>query len=399
MSTLSVYTTSPLIGSPDKMYDILRSAAKAAPIVGNAGGEYLTMQSVGVIESGLIIFVSGWCGIVDLQLFQKAISGDPKRTPQGYIFGGLAWFAIPFCLATTYGLAAVGLEGLPNFTTYPNKMTAQEVSFGLTLPYAAQAVLGTGGAVSIMIMCFMAITSTMSSELVCACSVATFDIYRAYIDPKVKDKALLMASHITIVFFCIICAVISVGLLHSSIGVGYIVTVVGVLVSPAVFPIFSTVAWGKQNVTAVIVSPILVSIVGFAAWLGIAYSIYGEVSIATTATVRPLIIGNYVSFFGPFFYSSIISFIQPQNYDFERMKAIKFVEGTSAEHELSLESEAMDEKKLKSGRWVALGMSVMLLLAFYVLWPLPMYGSGYIFSKPFFRGWVASSLCSYWMQH
>lgn len=27
-------------------------------------------------------------------------------------------------------------------------------------------------------------------------------------------------------------------------------------------------------------------------------------------------------------------------------------------------------------------------LAFLVLWPMPMYGSGYIFSKPFFTGWV-----------
>lgn len=27
-------------------------------------------------------------------------------------------------------------------------------------------------------------------------------------------------------------------------------------------------------------------------------------------------------------------------------------------------------------------------IAFLVLWPMPMYGSGYIFSKPFFTGWV-----------
>ncbi len=30
----------------------------------------------------------------------------------------------------------------------------------------------------------------------------------------------------------------------------------------------------------------------------------------------------------------------------------------------------------------------MASIAFLVVWPMPMYGSGYIFSKPFFTGWV-----------
>src|SRR5277367_2418550 len=33
-------------------------------------------------------------------------------------------------------------------------------------------------------------------------------------------------------------------------------------------------------------------------------------------------------------------------------------------------------------------MTVFLTLALLVLWPMPMYGTGYIFSKKFFTGWV-----------
>lgn len=30
-------------------------------------------------------------------------------------------------------------------------------------------------------------------------------------------------------------------------------------------------------------------------------------------------------------------------------------------------------------------------LALLILWPLPIYGSGYVFSKPFFTGWIVVS--------
>ncbi len=51
----SVYTTSPLIGSTGKMWDLLLQASEEKPIVGNAEGSYLTMRS----KSGLIFGVSG----------------------------------------------------------------------------------------------------------------------------------------------------------------------------------------------------------------------------------------------------------------------------------------------------------------------------------------------------
>ena len=161
-----VYTHSDTLGSPDKVYDLLREAAKTAPVAGNKNGEYLTMRS----ESGVLLGVVFWCAVfgttIDVQLFQKAITADPVATLPGYMIGGLAWFTIPFCLATTFGLAARALQGTPHMHT----ITADDISKGLALPYAAQALMGTGGSIFVLIMVFMACTSGFSADIVSQCS-------------------------------------------------------------------------------------------------------------------------------------------------------------------------------------------------------------------------------------
>jgi Na+/proline symporter len=54
-----MYTTSDILGSPDRVYELLREAAKVSPVAGNAGGEYLTMRS----ESGVLLGVVFWTAI------------------------------------------------------------------------------------------------------------------------------------------------------------------------------------------------------------------------------------------------------------------------------------------------------------------------------------------------
>ena len=71
------------------------------------------------------------------------------------MIGGLCWFAIPFFLATTLGLSCVALETNPLFPYYPNRIPAADVSAGLAAPSAAVTLLGSGGAVAILILVFM----------------------------------------------------------------------------------------------------------------------------------------------------------------------------------------------------------------------------------------------------
>lgn len=76
----TVYATSSVIGSTDKMFDLLFTAGQLHPIEGNADGSYLTMRSQGGGYIGLIFVGAGFAAAVDSQLFQKAIAADPAGT-------------------------------------------------------------------------------------------------------------------------------------------------------------------------------------------------------------------------------------------------------------------------------------------------------------------------------
>jgi Na+/proline symporter len=163
-SLFTIYATSPILGSADKVWELLREASTLHPVENNAGGSYLTMKSQGGGFIGLIFIGAGFAAAVDSQLFQKAIAADPKSTLGGYLLGGVCWFTIPFVLATTFGLAAAATEHLPVFPTYPERMTAEEVSNGMAMPYAAVAVMGKGGGVAVLLLIFMAVTSAVNKH-------------------------------------------------------------------------------------------------------------------------------------------------------------------------------------------------------------------------------------------
>lgn len=64
------------------------------------------------------------------------------------------------------------------------------------------------------------------------------------------------------------------------------------------------------------------------------------------------------------------------------------LENTAGGHvETSAEMEVEQAKLMRASR-ISRWATVIMTIAFLVLWPFPMYGSGYIFSKPFFTGWV-----------
>lgn len=151
MSAFVVYSTSSVIGSSDKMWELLTTASELHPVEGNAEGSYLTMRSVEGGYIGLVFVGAGFAAAVDSQLFQKAIASDPAGTLGGYLLGGTSWFTIPFVLATTFGLTAAATEHLPSFPTYPNRMSSYEVASGLAMPYGALSVMGKGGAFAILV--------------------------------------------------------------------------------------------------------------------------------------------------------------------------------------------------------------------------------------------------------
>jgi Na+/proline symporter len=148
---------------------------------------------------------------LDNGYYNKAIAASPVHALPGYIMGGISWFAIPWLMATTMGLSALALESNPVFPTYPNRMADADVSAGLVVPYAAVALLGKGGAVAILLIVFMAVTSASSAELIAVSSVFTYDIYKTYFNPAASGKKLIYTSHAMVCGFALFMAAFSVG--------------------------------------------------------------------------------------------------------------------------------------------------------------------------------------------
>ena len=61
------------------------------------------------------------------------------------------------------------------FPTYPNRLSVDDITSGLTLPTAAIALLGKSGGIASLIMIFMACTSAMSSQLIAVGSIITYE--------------------------------------------------------------------------------------------------------------------------------------------------------------------------------------------------------------------------------
>ncbi|KAF9696630.1 hypothetical protein EKO04_005162 [Ascochyta lentis] len=413
------YVTSDVVGSPSRMYELLNKAAKLHPVAGNEGGSYVTMRSENGGYIGLIFIGAGFAAAVDSQLFQKAIAADPTATLPGYMLGGLCWFTIPFVLASTFGLAAAATEHLPSFPTYPNRMTSEQVSSGMAMPFAAMALMGNGGALAVLIMAFMAVTSAMSSETVATAALVTYDIYKAYINPDASSKQLVRVSHSVVIAFGLIIPCIAVGFNHAGFSVNYPITAIGIFVDSAIVPMACVILWKDQSRAAVILTPLIGSATAITAWLVVAYTQVGEVTIASTSTVYPLVAGNMISLCFPLILCPVISLFQRQNFDWEILKQLKSDRGAALDElqakggpviegqpvvertasvllhsnaetsEQEKEEEAMRlDARLKKAGLKALAMAIALCLAFLILWPIPMYGSRYIFSEKFFTGWI-----------
>lgn len=116
-----------------------------------------------------------------------------------------------------------------------------------------------------------------------------------------------------------------------------------------------------------------------------------------------MLAGNVVSLLAPATFIPILSFVlSSPKYDWQSMLAIRKADdkdlAAAADVDIELipgqaeyPEQASEEEQKKLGRAakIARSLTVFLTLALLVLWPMPMYGSGYIFSKSFFTGWIS----------
>ena len=388
----TVYFVSPVTGGIDGMYDKLVAAADLRPVLeptfvpgepGNALGSFLTMASAGGLIFGVINIVGNFGTVfVDQAYWQRAIAAKPSSTVKGFLIGGLCWFSIPFTLATTMGLTAIAL-GI--------QLTPEQVQLGLTVPAAASVLLGEVGAIMVLVMLFMAVTSAGSAELIAVSSLLTYDVYRTYKNPNATGKQLLKVSRTVIVIFGLGMGALAALLLSMGLSLGFVYLAMGILIGSAVIPIALTIAWSKTTRAGAVSGALIGVVLALITWTGVAASLSdGVVDIASLGGAFPMLYGNVVAILSSGLICVIVSLAQNKKYDFNLMNPLmNIVEADMTEQvKKQIAAAAEDEGTLKKAYKQSLAGGGILTIICVVIWPLPLYFSGYVFDLNFFGFWV-----------
>ena len=116
-------------------------------------------------------------------------------------------------------------------------MSNAEVSGGLVLPYAAVTIAGKGGAAGILLITFMAVTSTLSAQVIAVSSILSFDVYRTYFNKHASDGDVIRWSHYGVVAFGIFAAAFSTALHYGGVDLGWTLYMLGKLGRDSATPI------------------------------------------------------------------------------------------------------------------------------------------------------------------
>lgn len=295
----------------------------------------------------------------------------------------------------------LGASQAPSWPVHGRMLTMSESNNGLVLPYSALAVNGSAGAVAVVIVIFMAVTSTSSAQIVAVSSIVSSDLFHTYLHPKATEKQIIWVSRAACVGFALVAAAVSTALYYAGLSLTWTLYFLGVITCPGMVTISLTVLWNRQTKAAAILSPLIGLAAGIAVWISTAWY-YGDgvIDVTTTGALIPCMWGNITSFAVPAILSPAISLIFPSEpFSWERFNSIKLIsddDASSVQEEkenrfVDTFTPEQESYMARMSKW-AFGLGVFFFLAVWVLVPFGQYGAYTTFSKPFFRGWVVVSI-------
>jgi hypothetical protein len=197
-----------------------------------------------------------------------------------------------------------------------------DISAGLASALSASALLGTHGAVALLLSLFLAVTSCASAELIAVSSILTFDIYKAYFNDSASPERLIFVSKICICIFGLTMSVFAVIWNLIGIDLGWLFLVMGLIIGGAVFPMAFSITWTGQSKAGAIAGPISGLCAGIIAWLVTAQQYFGELTIASTGHEYSTLAGNMAAIFTGLIVTVVVSLCKPQNFDWAITRAI-----------------------------------------------------------------------------
>ena len=385
----AIYFTNEDIGGISGMFEKLSEAAVMSPVEGNAAGSFLTLASVGALIFGIINIVGNFGTVfVDQAYWQRAIAAQPSSTVKGFLLGGMCWFAIPFTLATTMGLTAVAIDV---------ELSPEQVQLGLVVPAAASVLMGEIGAIMVLVMLFMAVTSAGSAELIAVSSLITYDVYRTYKNPNATGKQLLKVSRGVIVAFGLGMGALAVVLLGMGLSLGFVYLAMGILIGSAVIPIALTIIWNRTTRAGAVAGALIGVCLSLTTWTSVAASeADGVIDIASLGGAFPMLYGNVVAILSSGLICIVISLAQNKKFDWKDLdKHMSLVTDDMEQHEITATEVAkreQDEEQLKKAFKFSVRGGGLLTLIVIIFWPMPLYFSGYVFDFGFYGLWVGIAI-------
>ncbi|KAG2143330.1 urea transporter [Suillus cothurnatus] len=422
----TVYATSGYIGSISRMHYLLSEVSQISPVVGNAGGSYLTLRSENGLIFGVINLIGNFATVFQDQAYwQRAIASRPSTTVKAYLIGGLAWFAIPFVFSTTLGLSAVAFSAVPaansssqdplsgSFIPLLAPLSQDAISEGLPASLAAATLLGKSGAAALLIVLFLAVTSATSAELIAVSSILTYDVYVRYINPKATEQQILRMSHAGVVIFALVMGIAGVIFYYIGVSMGWLYTFMGVILGSAVCPIALCITWKKASKVGCISGSLIGFAAGIIAWLVTTSALNQKViNVTTSGGNYEMLAGNLASIGVGAIISTTASLIWPDDYDFALTRAINSRGAAVASRNIKDELEEPEyEKKVPDASVVsvtneaqidpeldpvslnkafkfAARASIVLTLILMILIPLPLFFAQTVYSVTGFSVWV-----------
>jgi SSS family transporter len=368
------------------------------PVPDNRGGSYLTMLSMDGMMFGIINVVGNFGTVfVDQSYWQSAIAADPSSAHKGYMLGGLCWFAIPFSLATSLGLAANALNV---------KLDIDEAGSGLVPPAAAIVLMGNGGGVLVIIMLFRAITSTGSAEAIAVSSLFSYDVYRKYFNPQASGEEILKMSKMGVLAYCCLQGFLAWILYAMELNLGWVYNFMGIVIGSAVPPVSMLLLWDLCTSEAAIYAAFSGQISAVITWLVVAsvQEIKGDdgtmskpgVNVDTTGVIYAQLAGNVVAIGMSAFTAVMITMIQykqgkAQPFDWNKMnEGIALVESVG---ESGIKERTYSDEELTTARAWIFKYGVIGSIFLILIWPLSTMSWG-VFSKSIYSLW--SSVAVMW---
>ena len=305
-----------------------------------------------------------------------------------------------------------------------------------------------------LILLFMAVTSSTSAELIAVSSLLTFDVYKTYFRPESSSAMLVRVSHFGIVLYALVLAGFCCVLNAVGLNLTWLLTILAIMVGGASIPVGLILLWKRMSTVAAVGAPWIGLVCGLIAWFVTTWKRSGAITVETTGNTVNAVAGNVTSWGVGFLMSGVLTLAFPAKYSstdpkhIERSNKIQGIapqpsasasppsEGnnstgdkTSAPGEdaekagpppseqptsapeptaivptgndivdflESKQMEPMDPVTYRKSSRLAIGANLAFGLIAIVLVPFTLFGTAYVYNRAFFTGWVVVSFIWVW---